>query len=156
MFGREETRLEENEKETQRKALPTITYNGSILLYEGHIMNIILIGKDEFERMGSGSLVGKVATRFPPSLIAIQFEQTTFNWRKANGGPEEIIVPEYLPMCLCADIVELIRLGYKLTIGEYPDTRKKRVEPGSVDPKICKHPNRNMNGGCDDCGDPCL
>lgn len=33
---------------------------------------------------------------------------------------------------------------------------QNKVEPGSVDPSICKHPNRNMNGGCDDCGDPCL
>jgi len=21
---------------------------------------------------------------------------------------------------------------------------------------LCQHPNRNMNGGCDDCGDPSL
>jgi hypothetical protein len=69
--------------------------------------------------MGSGSLVGKIAERFPPSEITIEFEQTTLNWRKANGGPEEIIVPEYLPMCLCGDIVDLIRLGYKLIIDEY-------------------------------------
>ncbi|MFA5766432.1 MAG: hypothetical protein WC919_00725 [Candidatus Paceibacterota bacterium] len=82
-------------------------------------MNIVQISKDQFERMGSGSLVGKVAEKFPPSEVTIKFEQTTLNWRKANGGPEEIIVPEYLPMCLCGDIVDLIRLGYKLTIDEY-------------------------------------
>jgi hypothetical protein len=82
-------------------------------------MNIILIYKAEFERMGSGSLVGRVATSFPPSEVTIKFEQTSLYWRKANNGPEEIIVPEYLPMCLCGDIVELIRLGYNLTIDEF-------------------------------------
>jgi hypothetical protein len=119
-------------------------------------MNIIQVSKEEFQRMGSGSLVGKVAEKFPPSEVIIKFEQTSLNWRKCNGGPDEIIVPEYLPMCLCGDIVDLIRLGYRLTIDEYPERREKRIKPGSIDPKICKHPNRNMNGGCDDCGDPCL
>ena len=119
-------------------------------------MNTIYIAKDQFERMGSGSLVGKVAEQFGPSEVVIRFEQTSLNWRKSNSGPEEIIVPEYLPMCLCGDIVDLIRLGYKLKIDEYTDKRHKRPEPGSVDPRVCKHPNRNMNGGCDDCGDPCL
>jgi hypothetical protein len=82
-------------------------------------MNVIQISKDQFERMGSGSLVGKVAEKFPPSEVTIKFEQTSLNWRKSHGGPEEIIIPEYLPMCLCGDIVDLIRLGYKLKIDEY-------------------------------------
>jgi hypothetical protein len=82
-------------------------------------MNIVRVSKSQYELMGSASLVAYVTMDYPPSPVTIQFEQTSIEWRKDHNGPEEIIVPEYLPTCLCDDILTLIRLGYTLTIGEY-------------------------------------
>ena len=82
-------------------------------------MNTVQIPKDYLHRMGSLSLLGMISTKFPPSEVLIQFEQTTIGWKHEHGGPDEVIVPEYFPVCLCDDILSLIKCGYTVTIGEY-------------------------------------
>lgn len=86
----------------------------------------IRISKEQLSTMGGNSLVGMVGRagvggKYAPSEeLVILFEQTSTEWREKHGGAEEIIVPEYLPMCLCGDIVTLIQLGFtKIKIGEY-------------------------------------
>jgi DNA-directed RNA polymerase specialized sigma24 family protein len=51
------------------------------------------------------------------------------------------------------------RLGLNVNTVYAHSARARRKIAESAehfDPAKCKHPNRNMNGGCDACGDPCL
>jgi hypothetical protein len=82
-------------------------------------MNTVHIYKNTFPTIGSGSLVAIVANQYPPSDVTIEFEQTSIKWRMEHGGPDEIIMPEYIPMCLCDDIITLIRMGYNLKISQW-------------------------------------
>lgn len=54
-----------------------------------------------------------------PQPITLRFEIRPLSWCQANGGPDQIILPEYVPMCLAKSMVNLARRGYELTIEEY-------------------------------------
>jgi len=82
----------------------------------------IRISKADLERIGDCSLEGALAKEelFPPKDVIILFEQTSPSFRQRNDGPEEIIITEYVPMCLCRSICTLIQRGYNvIKIDEY-------------------------------------
>ena len=81
---------------------------------------IVQISKEQLPSMASCSLIGLITKQnIPPGPLTIQFEQSSFQWKQEHHGPDDIIVPEHLPMCLCEDIVTLIHMGYTITVGEY-------------------------------------
>lgn len=48
--------------------------------------------------------------------LVLEIEQTSFEYRKARGGPEEIIVPEFMPPCLIEDVLTLSRRGVDIHV----------------------------------------
>jgi hypothetical protein len=85
-------------------------------------MQVLQISKKDLETMGSNSLQGMIYNKLGCNVskeIRIEFEQTSLGWRAEHNGPEGVIIPEYVPWCLCESIVNLMNSGYKLEIGEY-------------------------------------
>jgi hypothetical protein len=44
------------------------------------------------------------------------------DYRRKHNGPDEIIIPEFVPMCLSMDLLTLMNRGIKIEIGEYNKT----------------------------------
>jgi hypothetical protein len=86
-------------------------------------MKILKISKKMLESIGSNSLEGTIFKEFGefPKELRIEFEQTSTLWKQTNNGPEEIILPEHVPMVLCESILNILKQNYceKLEIGEY-------------------------------------
>ncbi len=85
-------------------------------------MRQVKIYKSELETFGGSSLIGKIAVEeniYPPCEVEILFEQTSMDWKRKNGGPEEIIVTEHLLWCFVDDVLRLQEMGYKITVGEF-------------------------------------
>lgn len=87
-------------------------------------MEIIQISKKDLEGIGSAYLFGRIAKHFnmvipKDAVIRFEFEQSSLDYRRDHGGPDEIILTEYAPMCLCEDIINLMKQGYNIEIGEY-------------------------------------
>jgi len=84
---------------------------------------ILKISKEDLAKMGSNSLIGMLAKEgytFSTDL-RIEFEETSTEWKKQHGGPDEIIIPEYVPGCLVRDIITLCRQypTLKIEAAEY-------------------------------------
>ncbi len=84
-------------------------------------MNIIDLSKRDLETIGTRSLEGLLLKHgmAEPGPITIRFQQSSTGWRQSNGGPEPLIIPEYVPMCLCESIVNLQRQGFTVTIEHF-------------------------------------
>jgi hypothetical protein len=84
-------------------------------------MNSLKISKQQLSALGANSLLGLVTKNgfFQPTDLEILFEETTEEWRREHKGADEIIVPEYVPACLCQDILTLIQMGFNLRVGTY-------------------------------------
>jgi len=84
-------------------------------------MKTIKISKQILENIGSNSLQGLIFKEFEdiPKELRIEFEQTSIEYRKGHNGPDDIILPEFVPMVLCESIVSLTNQGIKIEIGEY-------------------------------------
>jgi len=65
-----------------------------------------------YEKSGFNSIAGKQVT--------LLFQQSTEQSIRQNG-PEEIIVPEYVPWLLVEDVVSLIKLGCEIHIDSYQE-----------------------------------
>jgi hypothetical protein len=83
----------------------------------------IKITKEKLALMGSNSLLGLIGKGNDPS-IKILFEQTSMRWREKHHGAEEIILPEYVPMCLMSDLLWLVQNGFEVEIDEYSEEVK--------------------------------
>jgi len=87
-------------------------------------MKEIKISKKMMVTMGSHSLsghllmLGLIPTAEP---IKVLFQESTREWKEKHGGADEIIIPEYVPACLCEDVIHLTEQGIKLEIGYYPE-----------------------------------
>jgi hypothetical protein len=83
-------------------------------------LKIIKISKKALETFGSNSLEGHIMNEFNelPKELRIEFEQTSIGWRREHGGPDSIIIPEFVPMVLCESILYLSQYC-RLEIGEY-------------------------------------
>ena len=84
-------------------------------------MKTIKISKQALENLGSNSLQGLIFRELGeiPKELRIEFEQTNIGYRKEHNGPDNIIIPEFVPMCLCESIISLMNQGIKIEIGEY-------------------------------------
>jgi hypothetical protein len=84
-------------------------------------MNTIRISKEQLASLGSNSLQGMIFNKFRelPRDLRIEFEQTSLGWRKAHNGPEDMIVPEYMPLVLSESILSLSKHCKNIEIGEY-------------------------------------
>ncbi|MDO8641471.1 MAG: hypothetical protein Q7R33_08050 [Nitrosarchaeum sp.] len=83
-------------------------------------MKTLKISKTMLETFGDHSLEGLIYKTFNefPKDLRIEFEQSTMTWRQENKGPEEIIIPEFVPMTLCKSILSLSK-QLNLEIDEY-------------------------------------
>jgi len=76
------------------------------------MLKITLKHKD-WSVFGSATLIGKwaeAALANPDEdrkVLVVEIEETSFGYRSRNGGPEEIIIPEFMPSCLIKDILSL-------------------------------------------------
>ncbi len=84
-------------------------------------MYIIHLTKRDLETIGTRSLEGLLLKNnmAKPAPITIRFQQSSTGWRQSNGGPEPLIIPEYVPMCLCESIVNLQAQGFTVTIEPF-------------------------------------
>ena len=73
--------------------------------------------------MGEHSLTGIAVNQgwepVTDKKIEIQFEESSFDFRKNNDGPEWVMVPEYVFGCLCRNVLELNAKGIAVIISEY-------------------------------------
>jgi len=82
----------------------------------------------DWETMGSHSLEGIIISRCPPLLvdtflcqdaeIILEIEQTSFSYRDEEHGPLQMIIPEFVPLCLIESIISLMQKGLKITVKE--------------------------------------
>lgn len=87
-------------------------------------MNELRINHDLLGKLGSGSIIGILADKgflHKKQPIKILFKTRNLSQCREHGGPDSVIIPEFVPMCLCDDIVTLIGMGEKLEFGEYHD-----------------------------------
>jgi hypothetical protein len=83
-------------------------------------MNTIQIKKSELERLGSNSLIGLASHYgFQPGPLRIEFEEWSYAQTEHNKGPDWVLVPEFLPLCLCQDMLTLTRLGFQVELGKF-------------------------------------
>jgi len=70
--------------------------------------------------LGSNTILGNLSNLgiHPPCNVVLAFEQSSMGWKYKNKGPDEIIVTEHVPMCLCEEMLTLTRMGYSVTIEE--------------------------------------
>jgi len=80
------------------------------------------IKHSDWEKMASGSIEGiaLMSGWDGKSDLILEIEQTTSRFRRANGGPEYIIVPEYTPWCILESVVRMTNLGVKITFESVP------------------------------------
>lgn len=68
-----------------------------------------------WNRVGDASLMGMYAKAMlanpeaDPSVFVLEIEQTSYGYRERNRGPAEMIVPEFMPMCLIKDILSMTK-----------------------------------------------
>lgn len=83
------------------------------------------ISKKQLETIGSASITGMLLTQkiIPNERmeIVLEFEQSSRELKEKNNGPDLIIIPEHVVMCICDDIVSLMARGYRVTITEYSE-----------------------------------
>lgn len=81
------------------------------------------VSKDQLCRMASYSLQGMLYKEhgavYPPAKVRILFETFDFEQCRNNGGPDDIIIPEYVPMELCRSVLAMVAQGYEIEIDEY-------------------------------------
>lgn len=77
------------------------------------------ITKEFFETCGDASLEGALLNSGlldPSKEIVLRFRQTSYAWRKENGGPETWLMPEFAPFSFVTSVLNLIRQGYKIKV----------------------------------------
>jgi len=83
-------------------------------------MFTVKVSKKYLTTFGDASLIGlcfELGYDFKDSLT-IEFEQSSIGYRESHG-PDEIIIPEFVPMCLAQDIVSLMHRGIDVKISQY-------------------------------------
>lgn len=58
----------------------------------------------------------KGENKFDHKRFVLEIEQTSYRYRSRNGGPAEMIVPEFLPLCLINDVLSFQCQGIELSI----------------------------------------
>lgn len=46
------------------------------------------------------------ANEFDPKSVVFEIEQTSYHYRERNRGPAEMIVPEFMPLCIIKDVLK--------------------------------------------------
>lgn len=86
-------------------------------------MKTLRISKKQLGTIASFSLQGIALSEglIPNDEMKLQvlFEQSTLAWKQENNGPDFLLLPEHVILCLCESIVALSVQGYKVEIGEY-------------------------------------
>lgn len=81
-------------------------------------MATVRLTKDDLEKFGSSSLTGRLAKlgTIRPCPLVVEFEESSAGWRERNDGPEIVLIPEYVPACLCEDVLALTGRGFTITV----------------------------------------
>jgi len=58
----------------------------------------------------------KGANQFDHKRVVLEIEQTSYRYRRDNGGPAEMIVPEFMPFCIINDILSFQRQGITIKV----------------------------------------
>jgi len=77
-------------------------------------------------RTGDATLLGMYAEKvyadhrgdnsLDHSRVVLEFEQTSYWYRKNNGGPAEMIVPEFVPLCVVKDILSFQKQNIDVSV----------------------------------------
>jgi hypothetical protein len=83
-------------------------------------MTTLRIKRSDWERFATSSLEGLLmgAGLHPNDDVTLEIEQTSLAWRTEHGGPDLLLVPEYVPMCILESVIKLIGMGCKVSIVE--------------------------------------
>lgn len=54
--------------------------------------------------------------KFDHKRVVLEIEQTSYRYRRDNGGPAEMIVTEFVPMCIINDVLSFQRHGIDLKV----------------------------------------
>ena len=78
----------------------------------------IEISEEFLERFGNGTLVGTMMQRTGerPTDVVLVFPQTTLGWRQKNKGPKHYVLPEFVPLALVLDVINLVESGIRVTV----------------------------------------
>lgn len=85
----------------------------------------VIMDEHQLSRLGSASLTGIVTSELierhgvvcPKEVeIELVFPQSSYEYRKKNGGPRDMIIWEHNVLCLTEDILSLQRDGFKITV----------------------------------------
>lgn len=73
------------------------------------------------ETCATGTLLGTVfkmseSSGGLPGEVVLVFPQTSLAWRRENGGPDELIVNEFVIPCLVEDVMALLSRGVKVSV----------------------------------------
>lgn len=88
----------------------------------------ILIDQKFLETCATGTLLGTIFQQNPestyPEEVVLIFPQTTLGWRRKNGGPDQLIVNEFVIPLLIEDILHLKEHGVQVRV-EMRDTPRE-------------------------------
>jgi hypothetical protein len=81
-------------------------------------MKVIINPRIDFDAFATGTLEAKVykTGARPGDDLEIVFIETSLGYRRQHGGPEAVVVNEFVFCCLAESVVELQRRGFKVKI----------------------------------------
>lgn len=86
-------------------------------------MQTFRISKKLLETIASASLRGLLweagITISDDRELHLEFETFTLQQCRQNDGPDLVIIPEYVPMCLLECVLSFIKNGWTVTVGQY-------------------------------------
>jgi hypothetical protein len=83
----------------------------------------IRIKHSDYDRIGTSTLIGWYSNSIReggenPNELVIEIEQTTIGYRRQNGGPEALIMAEFVPFCLMTDVLYLVSRGVEVSLKQ--------------------------------------
>lgn len=83
---------------------------------------LVRVDQKMLETFGTRSLVGKVNDHLQdlqalPNELVLEFPQTSLGWRQQHGGPDQVIMNEYVLPCFIEDILWMAEHGVKVSVS---------------------------------------
>lgn len=79
---------------------------------------------EDYEVIGSHSLLGRLMEGFLDGSLkkeglVLKFQASTLKECEERPGPEILLMPEHVPMCLIEDVIKLVSEGIRVTIDTF-------------------------------------
>ena len=90
---------------------------------ENPLAYTLRLTRDDFEKIASRSILGRIWNECNelPKEITIEFPSRNLDWNEKHGGPDYLLIPEYVILAICDDIVYLKNNNVNVTIKSYFD-----------------------------------